>query len=64
MAYIITCCEYEKYKVGEKFKDKQGNKRVCCQLSNDVCIAQRWCPAQKKYVINERAKDICKDYKA
>lgn len=64
MAYVTTYCQYEKYKVGSQFKDEQGNKRVCCQLSNDICIAQRWCPEQQKYIISERAKNICKDYKS
>ena len=63
MAYIATSCINEKYKSGEEYKDTQGNRRICCRLDNNLCIAQRWCTKQKKYIISERAKDICKNYK-
>ena len=63
MTYVTTYCQYEKYKAGNQFKDEQGNKRVCCCLNNDICIAQRWCPEQEKYIVSERAKKICKNYK-
>ena len=63
MAHLATYCRNEKYKIGDQYKDAQGNRRVCCCLNNDVCIAQRWCPEQNQYIVSERAKNICKNYK-
>ena len=63
MRYIATYCRNQKTKNGEQFIDAQGNKRICCCLNNDICIAQRWCPEQNQYIVSEREKNICKNYK-
>lgn len=61
--YNITCCINQMKKRDERFSDCNGNMRICCRLTKELCVAQRWCPEQEKYIISERAKNICKNYK-
>jgi hypothetical protein len=48
---------------GDKYKDINGYSHIYCKLTKELCIAQRFCPEQDKYIISERAKNICKNYR-
>lgn len=61
--YKITNCSNQMFKVEDKYKDSNGQRYVCCRLTKELCCAQRWCPEQEKYIVSERAKNICKNYK-
>ena len=60
--YRINCCTYQCRKSGEGTKDDNGNSYVFCRLTQKLCVSQRWCPEQQKYIVSERAKSICKNY--
>ena len=62
MAYIPTCCQHQCKKSDENSKDVNGRAYVFCRLTNELCVAQRWCPEQQKYIVSERAINICKKY--
>lgn len=42
--------------------DEKGNKYIYCRKTNGICIGQRFCPEQQRYIISERVKNICRDY--
>lgn len=42
--------------------DEKGNKYIYCGKTNSICIGQRFCPDQQRYIISERVKNICRDY--
>lgn len=45
-----------------KHKDENGEQLVVCQKTGDICIAQRYCTNESKYIVSERANVYCKDY--
>lgn len=62
MAHVTTFCRNQSRRTGEGSKDENGYPYIFCRLTKEVCMAQRWCPELKKFVISERAKKICKKY--
>lgn len=61
--YNITFCSNQMKRSGDKYKDINGYSHIYCKLTKELCIAQRFCPEQDKYIISERAKNICKNYR-
>lgn len=62
MAHVTTFCRNQSRHTGEGSKDENGYPYIFCKLTKEMCMAQRWCPELKKFVISERAKKICKKY--
>lgn len=60
--YIHTYCRNQKRKSGENTRDENNCPYIFCKLTDEICVAQRWCPEQKKHIISERAKNICKKF--
>lgn len=63
MSYIQTCCVNQTRKSGENSKDNSGYPYIYCKITDKMCVAQRWCPEQRKHIVSERANKICKYYK-
>jgi hypothetical protein len=61
--YKVTCCINQCRKSDDTFKDGNGNPYVCCKITQNICLSQRWCTEQQKYIVSERAVTICKNYK-
>lgn len=59
--YKVTHCVNQCRKSGKT--DSNDHPYVFCKEKQKVCIAQRWCPEQLKYIISERAKSICGSYR-
>ena len=62
MAHVTTYCKNQSRRSGDKSKDNNGYAYIFCRLNKEMCIAQRWCPEQQKYIVSERACKICKKY--
>lgn len=62
MAFIPTYCKYQCRKSGSEFTDNNGYSYIYCRKSQELCIAQRWCSEQEKYIISERANKTCRNY--
>ena len=58
---IGSLCEFQSYK--KEFKDEQKHKQIYCSKNQCLCNAQRYCTEQGKWLVSERAKYICKDFK-
>lgn len=61
--YKVTCCANQCRKSSDKFKDSNGYQFVCCNISQDLCLSQRWCSEQQKYIVSEHADKLCKNYR-
>ena len=58
---VGSLCEYQGVK--KDFKDSAGRKQIYCTKHECLCIGQRFCPDLQQWIVSERAKNICKDYK-
>lgn len=61
--YTVTFCSNQMCRAGKQYADDNNQKYVCCKVTKELCVAQRWCPEQQKYIVSERAKNICKNFK-
>jgi len=58
---IGSLCKFQSYK--KEYKDELNQKQIYCSKNQCLCYGQRYCTEQHKWIVSERAKYICKDFK-